>query len=304
MANAIIENDLRELDRRARLFRSSRVSKFFQMPRSLARSSIAQFMALRRDEPMNLAARTFWGDQMRVVLPELVSFSIYRYGFFEEDLSRVLLKCLKPGQIFFDVGGHFGYFSLLASHIVGPAGAVHSFEPTRTTFEILKSNTARCANVTLNNLALHEKSGLLRFHDFGLKFAAYNSLGAGRLEHDVRTQAPSTEYDVKAMSLDEYIGQTNAKPDFIKIDAENAEFDILQGGRQSLARHQPIISTEAGDDEANPGRTRRVVDYLMQLGFLPYLFQSGRLVRHEPKQTYEFANLIFISQDRKGVLDS
>jgi len=241
---------------------------------------------------------------MRVVLPEMVSFSIYRYGFFEEDLSHVLLKHLKPGQTFFDVGGHFGYFSLLASHVLGRGGAVHSFEPTRTTFEVLKHNTAQCANVKVNNVALHERSGVLRFHDFGLRFAAYNSLGTGRLGHDVQTPAPSTEYDVKAMSLDEYLGQTRVKPDFIKIDAENAELDILKGAREALTKYHPIISTEAGDDESNPGRTRRVVDYLMQLSFWPYLFQNGRLIKHEPQETYDFANLVFVAEDRIDTLNT
>lgn len=304
MPNATIEDDIRELNRRARLFRASRLSKFCQMPRSLARSSIAQFLATRREKAVDLTARTFWGYPMRVILPELVSFSIYRYGFFEEDLSHVLLKYLKAGQIFFDVGGHFGYFSLLASHIVGPTGAVHSFEPTRTTFDVLKSNTARCANITASNVALHEKSGSLRFHDFGLKFAAYNSLGSGRLERDEHGHTPAIEYDVRAISLDEYVSETKASPDFIKVDAENAELDILMGGHETLLKYHPIVSTEAGDDEANPGRTRRVVDHLMQLRFWPYLFQNGRLVRHEPQERYDFTNLIFISEDRVSTLNN
>lgn len=54
-----------------------------------------------------------------VVIAELVSLFIYRYGFFEEGLTNIFLHYLKPGMTFFDIGAHFGYFTLLGSALVG-----------------------------------------------------------------------------------------------------------------------------------------------------------------------------------------
>ena len=54
----------------------------------------------------------------------------FPYGFFGEGLTRMLLSHLKPEMTFIDVGAQLGYFTLLASWLVGESGHVHSFEPT------------------------------------------------------------------------------------------------------------------------------------------------------------------------------
>lgn len=50
----------------------------------------------------------------------------------ETDLVR---RHLAAGDVFFDIGANIGWFSLLASTIVGPSGHVHAFEPRRPTVE-------------------------------------------------------------------------------------------------------------------------------------------------------------------------
>jgi hypothetical protein len=73
-------------------------------------------------------ARTFWGEEMHVWLPENVSKSIWRYGFFEEDVCLYMLYHLEEGMTFIDIGAHIGFFTLLGSHLVGKKGNVLSFE--------------------------------------------------------------------------------------------------------------------------------------------------------------------------------
>lgn len=81
---------------------------------------------------------TFWGGEMSVVLPEDVSVSIWRYGYFEEDVVRYMLRFLTEGMTFIDIGAHFGFFTLLGSYLVGKSGKVLAFEPTPTTYQQLK----------------------------------------------------------------------------------------------------------------------------------------------------------------------
>ncbi len=65
-------------------------------------------------------------------------------------------------MVFFDVGAHFGYYSLLASTLVGKAGAIHAFEPTPSTFEVLRRNADE-PNVRVDNVALWTKRKWLEF---------------------------------------------------------------------------------------------------------------------------------------------
>ncbi len=87
-----------------------------------------------------IKVKTFWGGKIQVILPEMVSISIWRNGFVESDVTIYLLKYLNNGETFIDIGAHFGFYSLLASSIVGREGQVLSFEPTASTFRQLSKN--------------------------------------------------------------------------------------------------------------------------------------------------------------------
>ena len=67
---------------------------------------------------------------MTIIIPEVVSLHIFQYGYYEEGLTRMIIELLEPRMIFFDIGAHFGYYTLMVSAIVGNKGQVHSFEPT------------------------------------------------------------------------------------------------------------------------------------------------------------------------------
>src|SRR4051812_37113982 len=184
---------------------------------SLASSLAGRFSPLT----FHVRARTFWGDRMEVVLPETVSLHIFRFGFFEEALTRVVLRCVEPGGVFLDIGAHFGYFSLLAADLVGSRGAVHSFEPTPGTFEVLKRNVGSRPNVHLVPMALHAKKGSMSISDFGLKNSAFNSMFAPRLSERSRSRMTETRHTVPVTTVDDFVAERGVAPTFVKIDAES-----------------------------------------------------------------------------------
>ena len=99
-------------------------------------------------------AKVFFGDSLQVWLPDLVSSELYRYGFFEAELSGAIMNLLKPGSCFIDIGAHVGYFSLMASHLVGCEGKVVSFEPTPRTRKVLELNVECRKNVVVEPCAV------------------------------------------------------------------------------------------------------------------------------------------------------
>src|SRR4051812_29327504 len=91
--------------------------RLLRAPLRLIPSKLIERRCRRTSLPEKVLARTFWGGEMNVLLPEPLSIQLHRYGFYEPELSQAVLEHVRSGMVFFDVGSHFGYFSLLASHL-------------------------------------------------------------------------------------------------------------------------------------------------------------------------------------------
>lgn len=241
---------------------------------------------------VSVTATTFWGDRMRVLLPESLSCELYGYRYFEEGLSAFLLQEVRSGQCVYDIGSHFGYFTRLSSALVGDSGAVHSFEPTPTTFALLSRNTADLANVTCNQTAVWRERDTLELKDFGPQMSMFNSLLAPRLgnahEHAAVTIA------VAAVALDDY-AKDHLAPDVVKIDAESAEWSILQGMSHLLTHNRPKVTIEVGDfDVAGAAKSRALLDHVIGYGYSPYEYRAGKIVPHEVQDTYGYDNIFLM----------
>ncbi len=161
--------------------------------------AIPTYAAMKNSRTTPIYTRTFWGARMKVILPEAGSLSIATTGFFEPQLSKIILRFVKAGMTFLDVGAHFGYYSLLASHLVGGNGAVHAFEPTPSTFSVLKSNVEYQGNVFANQVACHSHNDFVRLIDYGTRYSGFNTLVAPRLN-----MLRGNEVDVRSVTIDEY----------------------------------------------------------------------------------------------------
>lgn len=273
----------------------SKKSKYQKIIRSPIKMLYSETLRLLK-KPITQKVTTFWNDTMSVVLPEAVSMHIYRYGFFEEGLTRIFLEYLKSGMIFLDVGAHFGYFTLLGSYLVGKAGQVHSFEPTPSTFKVLKRNVSGKTNIFLNNLAVFSEKKDISLNDYGVTYSAFNSIYGARLPQNVIRKLRAKTHNVEAISIDEYVNKKRIKPNFIKIDAESAEYDILIGMEKTMAKCYPIITIEVGDlgvDEVH--KSVEIVSFLIDRGYKSLEFKNGKIVEHEIRHaSYKYENLLFI----------
>ena len=228
-------------------------------------------------------ARLLWGEDMTVIYPEIASLGIARYGFFGDGLTRMVVAHLRPGMTFLDVGAQLGYFTLLAAQIVGEKGQVHSFEPTPRTFEILKTNTELKSNVHLTQVAVSSESGIATLNDYGPRFSAFNSIYKAKLPNQSGT-SKSSSFQAPTISIDEYVIQNKLTPNFVKIDAENSDYEILIGMKETLDQFQPVISVEVGDmdiDDVRPSKD--IVQLLLHKKYRPYEFNGEDIVKHELK---------------------
>jgi FkbM family methyltransferase len=268
--------------------------RILKQPINLPFSKLVELMCIFLKLDRKMQAKTFWGEKMNVVFPEIVSCFIYRYGYFEEDLTKIMIEYLNHGDVFMDIGTHFGYYSMLGSHIVGKKGSVHAFEPTLSTYNIAKSNLKK-DNIFLNNKAVWSKSDEIIINDYGTQYSAFNSIFKAKLTDDHSKKLKFIPNKVQAVCVDDYVRFNNISPKFIKIDAENAEYEILLGMSNVLNTFRPIISLEVGDFEGEDHSISAIsVKYILDKGYSAYEIENGKLRMHYAKQYYSHTNLILL----------
>ena len=283
------------LDISLRLFKRGRIQKILGAPLKYLSAEILRTVAQTRRNGLPAKAALFSGDSMTVVFPEYVSVALWRYGFYEEGLTKMFLDYLKPGMTFLDVGAHYGYYTLLGSWLVGDTGQVHSFEPTPNSFEVLKINVEQKSNVFINQIAVSQEPGALTINDYGVKFAGHNSLHRGRFDGNELNHINVVKHEVEVTTLDLYTSERGLTPDFVKIDAESAEYEILQGMDELLTKTRPIISVEVGDkDIEGILSSKELVSYISGREYQPYEFTNGQIVKHQASERYDWDNLLFL----------
>jgi FkbM family methyltransferase len=258
-------------------------------------------LLLRTGRCHALAAATFWGGRMEIVLPEAVSTQIWGYGFFEEDVCLFLLKSLRPGMVCVDVGAHFGFFALLASELVGAEGRVVALEPMPETFARLARNVAvhgSGGNITPLQSAAYSAVTTLTFQDYGPVYSAFNSAFDARLPRGLRFHG---QVHVAARTCDDLIGALAlSRVDLIKIDAESSELHVLRGAQRTLDRFRPRIIVEVGDFGL-PGvaSSSELVQSLLGQGYRAYERLQFEVTPHAPRTTYDYGNLLFVPDEAR-----
>jgi len=172
-------------------------------------------------------------------------------GTYEREQTALFERLLRPGGTVLDVGANVGYYTLLASVLVGDAGRVHAFEPEPRNAGFLRRHVRmnRRANVTVQQAAVSDREGTARF-DFG------SGSGTGHL-------ADSGTIEVRTLRLDDYCGEHAPAPSAIKIDVEGAEMSVLHGARETLERHRPVLFLSTHGAEVH----RASLDLLRGLGY-------------------------------------
>ena len=175
-------------------------------------------------------------------------------GSYESRIISVVEALLSRDDTCFDVGGHYGYYTLALAKLA-PDGQVHSFEPVADHADRIgqAADRAGLSHVTVHQVAVAGEVGEMALH-----FADASS-GGGPGGDDsmaylpqyggVDTPAAKEHYQrfsrttVNTITLDSLVSKL-PPPRFIKIDAEGAEAPILEAGRELIAQARPRLLVE------------------------------------------------------------
>jgi FkbM family methyltransferase len=171
--------------------------------------------------------------------------------FFVEYLQKLSLE----GKVVYDIGAHFGYSSMCFAQLTGPNGKVIAFEPNvfnKERFEkILSENQDLEKTIVVHDVAISDKVGE---EDFNFNDNLDDGTSSGSFIDSSHTFFVKSSYGenfgykkvkTKTASLDSFGDSIKTEPPFlVKIDIEGAEYLALEGARELLSNHKPILLIE------------------------------------------------------------
>jgi FkbM family methyltransferase len=171
--------------------------------------------------------------------------------------KRVYLFFVRRGDIVLDVGANVGAHSVFFSHLVGRQGRVLAFEPLPPNLDALRKTVhrrLRTPNVSIIERAVGNprsphQTVVIRAPADDLTQASLQVQQAGSW----RANGNLRQFSVSLTSLDAE-GEVQKLPriDFVKIDVEGGELDVLKGATRILQKHHPLVYCEAYEEWAAP----------------------------------------------------
>lgn len=165
-------------------------------------------------------------------------------GLWEPGETALFVASLKPGDVVVDIGANVGYFTLIASQLVGSEGRVYAFEPDPVTFRFLERNVALASagNVVLERKAVSNENGKTKlfFDDAIREDSRIYEPHVGVLAKVLDRTLDRSSVEVEMVRLDDYFAGVEEHLDLIKIDTQGAEGVIVEG-LLGIAKRSPRL---------------------------------------------------------------
>lgn len=165
----------------------------------------------------------------------VIGRSLEQYGEWAEHEIMLFSQILKSGNFVIDVGANIGTHTVPMAQMVSPKGIVYAFEPQRLTYQLL------CTNVALNSLnnvfthlaGVSDTPGTAKIPV--IQFGRPANIG------NLNIEGHGTGESVPIMKLDQ---MEIPGLDFIKIDVEGMELQVLSGAINTLKKYRPVLFVE------------------------------------------------------------
>lgn len=194
-------------------------------------------------------------------------------GQFEMDEINVCRTLIKESDIVLDIGGNIGFHAIHFSQFAHK-GQVYSFEPSPDTFKLLLKNCERYQNIQPINIGLAKTEGLARFH--------YASDHAYSGFKDTGKKSIIGYEDLPVASLDKWVKEKALKRiDFIKIDVEGFEEQVIEGMTQVIKHYKPILFVEISPTKNQTENPEIIFNSILSFGYSAFCIIENNLVQSE-----------------------
>jgi FkbM family methyltransferase len=202
------------------------------------------------------------GAMMYMINDRYIGRALDKYGEICRGEVIFLSQIIRSGMTILDVGANIGLLTLPFARLVRPGGRVIAFEPQRIVYQILCGNLALNAidNVFAHNSAVGRQGGSI-----ALSPTDYTQVGNFG---GVAVGASFAGETVPLVTIDSL-----ALPscEFMKIDVEGMELDVLAGAGNTLQRFRPRLFVE----NDRPEKSAALIEHLLGLDYRLYWFFAG-----------------------------
>ena len=200
----------------------------------------------------------FYGNKPRIIergsiryevdLSEGIDLSLFLFGNFQKHVTHNPYMKLPADAVIIDVGANFGLMSLQFA-LVAPEGRVYSFEPTHYALAKFRRNLE--LNPELAKIIHPVNSFVSAETSKSPNIKAFSSwkVDGNKSDdmHPVHLGAAKSAEGVGSVTLDDFCKENNlTRLDFIKIDVDGHEFEVLNGAKETLKRFRPLVIFEIG----------------------------------------------------------
>ena len=185
----------------------------------------------------------------------------------EKETMHFFSRLICKGDTVIEVGGHIGFITQYFSKLVGAKGKVVVFEPGSNNIPYIEENVRSLSNTTLVREAVASRNGTATFYEDNVT-GQNNSLrssfkGAETVARSHGEDLVLTAHEVDLVTIDCYVAEHMIMPDFIKIDVEGCEYEVLLGARKTL----PLVRSLMVEVSEQP---ESVMKLLQDAGFNVY----------------------------------
>lgn len=186
-----------------------------------------------------------------------------------------IVNVLKKNEVVIDVGANKGSYLWSMSRAV-PDGRVVAFEPQPYLADYLKQvcSVVGLSNVTIEPAGVSNENGVL---SLAIPGEGKSSPGAS-FEQKIKDREYCRIVDVPVYSLDNYFANEKNRIGAIKIDVEGHELSVLQGAKEVIASHSPLIVCECESRHITNGNIFTVLDYFCSISYDGFFVHRSNLV--------------------------
>jgi len=219
----------------------------------------------------------------------------YYFDYHEPEIFKFLDSFLSNGMTYCDIGANIGLYSIFAAKRVGPNGKVFSFEPQKETYQRLLENI--------------EMNGLKNIKTINKAVGAYNGVAIIKQNEDSAKSYIIKNSDegercfdkIEVINFDNFVNAEKLYDiDYLKIDVEGYEYNVLQGMTDFLKNKPPkIIQIELYESflNRNGSSINQVKEFFFTLGYSFFKLspEQNKLI----KESEDLEGDIFVVKNEK-----
>lgn len=217
----------------------------------------------------------------------------------ERNTIKIFEQWIKPRDLVLEIGGHIGYFSTFFQSIVGEAGRVIVFEPSAKNLKYLYSNISLLPQSLGRNIQVVEKGAgdvneILDFYidpitgqnnSFVKDFAGFFANRKNSAEENAQLILERVEVkQLDSFFIEDWKG---GEPDFVKIDVEGFEWNVIKGFKETIEKCRPKLMIEIQAD------ANHILGFFYALGYKAFNDRMEEIKNFESYGALKTPNIFF-----------